>query len=213
MPVWSTEIMMQLCHFLSLFFFSNTLTENWDVFQLHTESTDYCSFLPSASCWSTLIETSGKVITHCQPPLRVPWASESPKEETGGRKHHPIPTLELFNKSLEYTGLIKKVSMYMSESRFLKKPSNPPELFTQSCREPQKFGMLWFTPRKCRLIFKRFWCQALEHFPVEQVLFVLGTLEPAFLGPEVSIISFSGDTTTLLFFPWAFSLRAFLKYY
>lgn len=35
---------------------------------------------------------------------------------------------------------------------------------------------------------------------MEQVLFVLGTLEPAFLGPEVSIISFSGDRTTLLFF-------------
>lgn len=118
MPVWSTEIIMQLCHFLSLFFFSNTLTENWDVFQLHTESTDSCSFLPSSSCWSTLIETSGKLITHCQLPLRVPLASESPKEKTRGRKHHPIPTLKLFNKSLEYLGLINKVSLQVTGDTF-----------------------------------------------------------------------------------------------
>lgn len=41
---------------------------------------------------------------------------------------------------------------------------------------------------------------SISHWKV-QVLFVLGTLEPAFLGPEVSIISFSGDTSTLFSFP------------
>lgn len=217
MPVWSAEIIMRLLHFLSLFFCSNR-KENWDVFQPHTASRDYCSSLPSGSCWSTLIETSGKVITHCQLSLRAPPAPESPKEKTGGRKHHPVPTLSCWTKHWN-TQVLQGIRRHfsLSESTTLKMPGNTPEPNYSSLRtaEPQKFGTLWFTPRKCKLIFKRFCSQPLEHFPLESA----GSVCPWHAGASIPwpwgfhYLLFRRYKHTFFFFPWAFSLRALLQCY
>lgn len=53
-----------------------------------------------------VIQMSGKVAIHRKLRLRFPLVSESPNENTGGRRYYLIPTSDFFYK-LEDTGLNK----------------------------------------------------------------------------------------------------------
>jgi len=60
--------------------------------------------LPPAHADQLVIQTSGKVITHCKPSPRFPLVSESPSEKTGGRRYYLIPISDFFTSHWKIQG-------------------------------------------------------------------------------------------------------------
>lgn len=199
-----------------LSFLNNTLREKWYVFQLRTKSRDNGSFPPLAHADQLVVQTQGKVSKHHKPNLRFPSVSEPPRWKNrrkqilsnshlciffffpqiiGGYRIKQGKKQQLPTQLRGYMSFCQKARPWKCYIIILKTRYSP--LLTELHRATEIWNVVIHT-QKMHVDLQKILFSTFGALPTwKQILFVLRTLETAFLVLEVYIISFSWYTATL----------------